>query len=121
MPRTIHFEIMAEDPARATQFYSKVFGWQISKWEGPEDYWLVITGSDDQPGINGGIGKSRGEPLTVNTLAVSSVDEYAEKVVQNGGKIVLPKMAIPGVGYQIYCQDTEGIVFGLHQAGASAQ
>jgi predicted enzyme related to lactoylglutathione lyase len=121
MPRIVHFEIMAAEPARAVQFYSNVFGWEIKKWDGPEDYWLIVTGPDGEPGINGGLGKSRGEPLTVNTIAVPSVDEYAEKVVQSGGKIVLPKMAIPGVGYQVYCQDTEGIVFGLHQVDPSAQ
>jgi hypothetical protein len=59
--------------------------------------------------------------LTVNTITVDSVDEVAAKVTSYGGKVVLPKMAIPGVGYQIYCQDTEGIVFGLHQADPSAQ
>jgi predicted enzyme related to lactoylglutathione lyase len=121
MSRPVHFEIMAADPARAVEFYTKVFGWQMQKWEGPEAYWLVTTGPEGTPGINGGVAKSRGEPLTVNTIGVDSVDEVAEKVVANGGKVVLPKMAIPGVGYQIYCQDTEGIVFGLHQADPSAK
>lgn len=121
MARPVHFEIMAEDPARAVEFYTKVFGWQIQKWDGPEDYWLVITGTEGTPGINGGIGKSRGEPLTVNTIGVSSVDEFAEKVTANGGKVVMPKMAIPGVGYQLYCQDSEGIVFGLHQPDPEAK
>jgi predicted enzyme related to lactoylglutathione lyase len=54
-------------------------------------------------------------------VEVSSVDEFAEKVITHGGKVVIPKMAIPGVGYQIYCQDSEGIVFGLHQPDPSAK
>jgi hypothetical protein len=121
MSRPIHFEIMAEDPARAVEFYSKVFGWQVNKWEGPEEYWLITTGAEGTPGINGGIAKSQGEPLTVNTVEVSSVDEFAEQVITHGGKVVVPKMAIPGVGYQIYCQDSEGIVFGLHQPDPTAK
>jgi predicted enzyme related to lactoylglutathione lyase len=121
MSRPVHFEIMAADPVRAAEFYSKVFGWQVNKWEGPEDYWLVTTGTEGTLGINGGIAKSQGEPLTVNTIGVDSVDEFAKKVVANGGKIVLPKMAIPGMGYQIYCQDSEGIVFGLHQPDPDAK
>lgn len=121
MSRPVHFELMAEDPARAVQFYTKVFGWQVQKWEGPEEYWLVTTGTEGTPGINGGIGRSKGEVLTVNTIEVPSVDEFAEKVTANGGKVVLPKMAIPGIGYQVYCQDSEGIVFGLHQADPSAK
>jgi predicted enzyme related to lactoylglutathione lyase len=121
MSRPVHFEIMAADPARAQRFYTNVFGWEIKKWDGPEDYWLVTTGPDDQAGINGGIAKSQGEPLTVNTVEVASIDEVAEKVTANGGKVVVPKMAIPGVGYQLYCQDTEGILFGLHQVDPSAK
>ncbi len=49
------------------------------------------------------------------------VDEMAAKVTSHGGKIVLPKMAIPGVGYLVYCQDTEGIVFGIMEPDSSAQ
>lgn len=121
MSRPIHFEIMAKDPNRAVEFYSTVFGWQINKWEGPEPYWLVMTGAEGTPGINGGIGQSRGEALTVNTIGVESVDEMAAKVTSLGGKVVVPKMAIPGVGYLVYCQDTEGIVFGMMQPDSSAQ
>jgi predicted enzyme related to lactoylglutathione lyase len=121
MPRVVHFEVMAADPQRARQFYANVFGWEITKWEGPEEYWLISSGPDDQPGINGGIGQSRGEPLTVNTVDVPSIDAYTEKVVASGGKVVLPKMAVPGVGWLVYCQDTEGIVFGMMQSDPGAK
>jgi predicted enzyme related to lactoylglutathione lyase len=50
MNRPVHFEIHAEDPERAASFYSELFGWKITKWDGPVDYWLVSTGSDT-PGI----------------------------------------------------------------------
>ena len=60
MPRVVHFEIAADDPDRATRFYQDVFGWQSSKWEGPEEYWLVMTGSPSEPGIDGGIGRRSG-------------------------------------------------------------
>jgi hypothetical protein len=55
MPRVIHFEINADDPERAVKFHKKVFDWKITKWEGPVDYWLVTTGEDKVPGINGAI------------------------------------------------------------------
>jgi predicted enzyme related to lactoylglutathione lyase len=99
-----------------------VFGWEIVKWEGPQDYWLITTGPDDEPGINGGLMK-RMDPSasTWNTIEVPSVDEFTAKVVESGGKVVVPKTAIPGVGYQVYCQDTEGNVFGVHQVDESAQ
>jgi predicted enzyme related to lactoylglutathione lyase len=59
--------------------------------------------------------------LTVNVIDVESVDEMAAKVETSGGKIVLPKMAVPGVGYAVYCQDTEGIVFGMMQSDPEAK
>jgi len=122
MPRVVHFEIHADDPERAVKFYQDVFGWEIVKWEGPQDYWLITTGPDDDPGINGGLMK-RSDPSasTWNTVEVPSVDEFTAKVVESGGKVVMPKTAIPGVGYQAYCQDTEGNVFGLHETDESAQ
>jgi len=120
MSRIVHFEIMAADPARAEKFYSNVFGWQIQKWEGG-DYWLVTTGPKDAPGIDGGIGKSQGPASTINVIGVESVDAMAAKVVAQGGQIVMPKMAVPGVGYTVYAQDTEGIVFGMMQFDPSAQ
>ena len=55
MPRVVHFEIHAGDCERAAKFYKTVFGWEFQKWEGPTEYWMVMTGSDDQPGINGGL------------------------------------------------------------------
>ena len=122
MPRVVHFEINADDPERAVKFYQEVFGWKIKKWEGPMDYWLATTGPDDQPGINGGIMK-RTDPQasTQNTVDVPSVDEFTKKVTERGGKVVVPKMPVPAVGYMAYCADTEGNVFGIMQEDPTAK
>lgn len=128
MPRVVHFEIYADEPDRAVNFYRDVFGWKTQKWEGPQDYWLFSTGDETQPGINGGLiqrrypepGSNGPIPTTVNSIEVSSVDEFAAKVSASGGKVVVPKMAIPGVGYLVYCQDTEDNLFGIYQPDSSA-
>src|SRR5579864_3787766 len=122
MPRVIHFEISADQPERASQFYTAVFGWEIKKWEGPTDYWLVTTGTESTLGINGGL-MARPHPgtTTVNTVDVPSVDEYVAKITAHGGKVVMAKTPIPGVGYFAYCQDTEGNVFGIMQPDAAAK
>ena len=60
-------------------------------------------------------------PPTFNTIQVSSVDDFSQKVTATGGKIVTPKIVIPGVGYQAYCQDTEGNTFGIHQSDPEAK
>ncbi len=126
MPRVIHFEIHADNPERAVAFYQKVLGWSFTKWEGPMPYWLVKTGPDTQPGINGGLLPRRcpvaGEAVIayVCTADVPAVDEYAAKAVAAGGQVVVPKMAIPGVGWLLYCKDTEGNIFGMMQPDAGA-
>jgi uncharacterized protein len=122
MPRVIHFEMQADQPERAVSFFINVFGWKIEKWGGNEDYWLVQTGDDKEPGINGAI--MRRNPIsdpTTNTISVPSVDEFSSRILANGGKIIAPKMPIPGVGYFAYCQDTEGNVFGIMQADPAAK
>lgn len=115
MPRVVHFEIAADDPERAAAFYSKVFGWKITKWDGPQDYWLITTGQDGEPGINGGLMRPMGPARCVNTVDVPSVDEVVARITGSGGKVVAPKMAVPGVGYLAYCQDPEGTTFGIVQ------
>src|SRR6266849_9228646 len=105
MPRVVHFEIHAENPDRALTFYSKVFGWEFTKWAGPVDYWSIKTGPDHQPGINGGMirrqGTIDGQAVIayVCTVDISSVDDYATKITADGGTIVVPKMPIPGIGW----------------------
>ena len=122
MPRVVHFEISAEDPERATKFYRNVFGWKIEKWGGPVDYWLIATGAESEPGIDGAI-RRREKPRenTVNTVSVPAIDDFMRKVGECGGRVLTPKQSIPGVGYHAYCQDTEGNVFGIMEADEAAK
>ncbi len=116
MPKVVHFEISVDDPERAAEFYKKVFGWKIEKWDGPQEYWLLNTGEEGEPGIGGGMMKRKdGWSGTYNTIQVDSVDNYLTKITAAGGEIAVPKMAIPGVGYMAYFKDTEGIISGVMQ------
>ena len=127
MPRVVHFEIHAGDPDRAVNFYQTLFGWNFQKWEGPMPYWLVTTGPDGQPGINGGLLPRQGEIdgqaviAYVCTVDVESVDTSVATVEKNGGQVVLPKMPIPGMGWLVYCKDTEGNIFGMMQGDPEAK
>jgi uncharacterized protein len=112
MPRVIRFEIPADNPERAIKFYKEVFGWKIEKFEGgPMDYWMITTGEESEPGIDGAIiTKDLGG--TVRTIiGVDSFEEYAKKIEMEGGKILTPKTNIPGIGDLGGFQDTEGNVF----------
>ena len=131
MPRVVHFDLSADDPERASKFYSAVFGWKVEKWQsgGPMEYWMVNTGADGQPGINGGLLRRRGpapvEGQPVNaypcTVDVPSVDEYLGKLTAAGGRVAMPKMPIPGVGWLAYAKDTEGNIFGMMQEDPHAK
>jgi uncharacterized protein len=119
--RVVHFEFNADDPERAVAFWQGVFGWDIKKWEGPAPYWLASTG--EGLGIDGALQPApefvEGQKVVV-TVGVESVDDTAAKVEASGGAVVVPKMAIPHVGWLIYCRDTEGMLFGAMQSDESA-
>jgi predicted enzyme related to lactoylglutathione lyase len=122
VPRVVHFEIDAKKPEEVVTFYEKVFGWKIEKWKGPVDYWLITTGRETEPGIDGGLSKrTEAEPSTVNTIDVPSVDKFVEKIEANGGKIVRSKAAVPGVGWLAYFKDPEGNLWGIMESDESAR
>jgi predicted enzyme related to lactoylglutathione lyase len=123
MPRPIHFEIPADNPERVIAFYGSVFGWTVQKWDGGGmPYWLVTTGPEGEPGINGGImPKRHPQQPCVNTVGVANVDEALASVTAHGGEVAVPKMAIPGVGWLAYGKDPEGNIFGLMQEDRGAK
>ena len=122
MARIVHFEINTPDVEATTVFYGSVFGWQFNKWEGGEQaYWLVTTGEEGTPGINGGVMSVDEWPQTVNTMQVDSVEAFTEKITAHGGEVVVPKMAIKGMGYSAYFRDPTGVAFGIFEPDESAE
>ena len=123
MNTVVHFEIQADDVARASKFYENVLGWKISqmmkKEDGGMDYWGIETRKSG-PGINGGLYERPGDSkdkfyLYDCTVAVDDLDKAMEAVKANGGMILREKSEIPGVGWFANVKDTEGNRFGLMQ------
>jgi predicted enzyme related to lactoylglutathione lyase len=93
------------------------------------DYYLIDTGEADGPGINGGFVKRMGQASSdgaavnafVCSLGVASVDETFAKALAHGATVALPKMAIPGVGWQAYVKDPDNNIVGLHQRDPNAK
>ncbi len=119
----VHFEIPADDVEKLRKFYGGVFGWKIEKMSGPMEYWNVETvpvdekGKVKRPGVNGGIMKRQN--LThkpVNYVAVESVDEYSKKIEDLGGKVLVPKMEVLGMGWWVLALDPEGNQLGIFQS-----
>ena len=124
MQRVIHFEIYTDNPDAVRPFYEDVFGWKFKKFEGgPIAYWLVTTGDDKDPGINGGLARPlEGQnPGTTNTFTVPSLDQSVKNTEESGGKICVPKMEIPSVGWLAYAEDPAGNVFGVIEPHPKAE
>ncbi|MFA4902351.1 MAG: VOC family protein [Desulfobaccales bacterium] len=126
MFKVVHFEIPADDVGRAQKFYGELFGWKIEKFTGPSpmDYWSIMTG-DEKPemgGLGGGM-MQRQDPQQQITIYIDvpTVDEYVDKVARLGGQVVVPKMAIPGMGYFAVCLDPENNGFGLWEDNPQAK
>lgn len=123
MSTIVHFEVPTEDIERAKKFYSELFGWKIEKYPGPMEYYMITTTNEKgEKAIDGGMMKRQSpqQPIT-NYIDVLSIDEYAVKVGKLGGKVVVPKSAIPCVGYLAVCLDTENNSFALWENDKNAK
>lgn len=119
MPTVVHFEIPADDPERARRFYYEMFGWQIEKIPGME-YWLINTTGGNP--IGGGLMRRESPKQTItNYIDVSSIDEFIEKTKSLGGKALVSKKAVPGMGYYAICLDPEGNTFGIWEDSKEAR
>ncbi len=114
MANTIqHFAVNADDVNRARRFYESVFGWNFTAW-GPPEFYQIDTGGRADTSIAGALHKRRdivpGRPIHgfECTISVDDVDVIAEAVKKAGGKVVMEKSVIEGVGELIFFQDTEG-------------
>jgi len=109
----VHFEFWSQDPAKVSSFYEKTFGWKIQHI--PQmDYRLVDTGG--QGGINGGIMKPKEGPWPSNLAFYIDVDDvgaYVKKIRDAGGKILVEKQEVPGVGTFALFADPDGRVLGV--------
>jgi predicted enzyme related to lactoylglutathione lyase len=131
MSRVVHFEIQADDVERAKAFYAAVFDWSFQDYGEATGsvYWGIVTGPDDQPGINGGLlqrpaatpASGQGTNAFVCTMGVEDYDAMERRILDAGGQVALPKMALVGMAWQGYYLDTEGNTFGIHQPDPEAK
>ena len=124
MPSNLkHFAIHADDVERARKFYGEAFGWQFTAW-GPPGFYLIETG---EGGIRGALQGRRAivPGLEIKgyecTISVDSVDRTAAAVEAAGGRVVMPKVTLSGIGRLIFFQDPDGNVAGAMEYDTSVQ
>lgn len=130
MSRVVHFEIQADDVERAKTFYAAVFDWSFQDYGQfmGTPYWGVVTGPDEEPGINGGLlqrpapapGGGQGANGFICTVEVGDFDATEQRILDAGGQVALPKTALTGMAWQGYYLDPEGNTFGIHQPDPEA-
>jgi predicted enzyme related to lactoylglutathione lyase len=131
MDRTIcHFEIPADEPKRAAEFYRGLFGWDVNAWDSADnthEIHTVLTVPSDEhgkpirPGVNGMIMKRQHpqQPF-VNYINVESVDEFGTRLESLGGQVIMPKTPVPGMGWFLYFKDPEGNILALWEHDPAA-
>ncbi|MDM5336388.1 VOC family protein [Fictibacillus enclensis] len=131
MGKVVHFEIHVSDMEQARKFYGEVFGWTFEDWSeyAGMPYFGATTGNSDEMGINGALMQRQGPPPEPNqalngsvcTMGIADYDSTEAKILENGGKVALPKYALPGMAWQGYYLDPEGNIFGIHQPDQNAK
>ena len=113
MPNPIlHWELMVGDVERAQAFYRRVFDWTFTS-AGPE-YTLIDTGAEPGGGL-----LQRPPGVTMSSLnnyfAVADLDQTLRAAVEAGATVIVPRMAVPAVGWFAMFLDPEGIPIGVMQ------
>lgn len=122
MNSIIHLEIPAEDIERAKIFYSELFDWDW-QYNKEMDYHLFAIKNEEGKILSGGgmIKKETDKQGLTNYIKVEDIDYTSEKIMELGGKILVPKTAIPGMGWMVHFLDTENNLLAVWQNDTEAK
>lgn len=122
-----YFDLTVHDVGQARKFFQAVFDWKFERFPMSYEYYRIQAGAESEPGIDGGIGAVKdapiagGIPATQLTVPVADLDAAMAKVHANGGRVVEPRLPIPGIGWYATCAEPGGLRFGIIQADPAAR
>jgi uncharacterized protein len=117
-----HFMIPADNVERAKHFYRTLLCWKIEPTKNTMDtaklaemqYHDISTGAAKNGTLNtGGLYKRHMTESIINFVEIEDIDNVLANVENLGGRIMMPKEEIKGVGLTAVIQDSEGNVIGL--------
>ena len=126
MNKVVHFELPADNIARAKKFYKETFGWVMEVF--PKLHYTALRTTDvdekmapKEPGaINGGMFKrgDMGHMITAPTFSVEvdDIDSIIKKIKNAGGLILKEKGQVGDMGFIAYFKDTEGNILSVWEA-----
>ena len=108
----VHFEIGCNDIAKASEFYNKIFGWQLTK-NGIST--SINTGGDEAalPGHLNQLGPEEPENYVTIYIETDSIDEDLVQIESNGGKKVVGPLPLPDGRMFAWFEDVSGNTIGL--------
>jgi uncharacterized protein len=124
--KATHFDLSVRDVAAARRFFESALGWQFERFPFPYEYYRITAGAAGEPGIDGGIAAvadaplAAGRAMTQVTIEVPDLDAVIARVTSAGGRVVEPRMPIPGIGWYATCAEPGGLMFGLIQSDPAA-
>ncbi len=111
----VHVEIPAENAAAASKFYADVFGWKIDHDPNFDYYMFAAAG-----GPGGGWVKPDGDQYHAGQIIpyidTDDIEASLKKIEACGGKTLMPKHEIQGVGWFAFFADPAGNRLGLYTA-----
>lgn len=112
MPNPLcHFEFMTNDSDKCKAFYGAVFDWTFDDQSMP-GYSLINAGAEPNGGVMAKPPEAPTPALNVY-FQTDDIDATLALVVEAGGKVIVGKTPIPGVGSFAMFADPEGIPVGL--------
>ena len=111
-----HFAIHIDDIERAKKFYDGVFDWGFNSY-GQDDFLQIKADKTEDGELIAAMQSRKYSPVTEKiiglecTIGVENIDAIIKKVEDNGGQVLMPKTAIPYVGWISKFLDTEGNLF----------
>ncbi len=111
----VHVEIPGNNPSETGKFYSDLFGWKTEEVPGM-DY--ITFEPEDGPG--GGFPKVDDQIKIGDVIVYVDTDDIEatlKKAESLGGKTVLPKTEIPGMGWFAWFTDPDGNTLALYTGG----
>jgi predicted enzyme related to lactoylglutathione lyase len=114
----VHFELSAQDPRAAGEWYNNLFGWPVTvsdQW----DYVMVTTQERFGGGFNP-VGPDMPAGTSIVYIATDDFDATFRRIQDAGGVVVTSRQDLPGVGAIGTFKDPTGNVVGLIQPDTSA-
>jgi predicted enzyme related to lactoylglutathione lyase len=116
-----HIDVLSGDPARAREFYGRVFGWKFHEYPDMAAGAGYTDVKTSENGIESGIGGlaqsvgARGPESSgvIPYVLAPDMDATLAAIVAAGGEVVIPRTDVFGFGDFAHFRDPDGNLIGL--------